>query len=69
MMRDALYSTFIKVFQTSILAFLFGSLEMDQNKNDFSDIDLSPIKNPLRTGPPRQARHPRPGPCLDFGFQ
>ena len=68
MMRDALYSTFTKVFQTSILAFLFGSLEMDRKKNNFSDVDLSPIKNPSRIGLPRQARHPRPGPLLDFGF-
>jgi hypothetical protein len=23
----------------------------------------------INSGPPRQERHPRPGPCLDFGFQ
>ena len=45
-MRDALYSTFIKVLQSLCLALLFGSLDMDRNKNDFSEIDLSSIKNP-----------------------
>ena len=41
MMRDALYSIFIKVPQSLSLTLLWGSLDMDK-------IDLSTINNPLR---------------------
>ena len=46
-MRDALYSTFIKVLQSLCLALLFGSLDMDRNKNNFSEIDLSSNKESI----------------------
>ena len=48
MMRDALYSTFVKVLQSLSSALILGSLEMDRNKNNFNNIDLLPIKNPSR---------------------